>query len=317
MSATAHVRHGDRESPFLSVIVCTHNRAALLPGCLESLAAQDLAAEHYEVLVVENACADETRAALEAFSRRYPNFHGVREPRPGKARALNTGLRNARGTHVAFVDDDAHAPPQWLRKIATTFRETSPQPAVIVGRIDYLYEQPPPAWWIDLPEREAGFLTTRIDIVSRVAGSNLAVHRQSLLDCGGFAIELGPVGDRFRLGEDTEAVLRVAARHPRVWYDPTITVRHSVPEDRMTLRYMAKRRFLSGMALSEIEGAVLFSTRTIESLLYRRHDATGSTELRVWPHSQSRFVSPGVSLARFTLRVAEELGRVCGARVLP
>lgn len=301
----------------ITVIVCTYNRAALLPRCLESLAVQEVPAGAYEVIVVENACHDGTSAVWERFGRRYPNFRGVREPQVGKSRAVNTGLGHARGTHVAFVDDDSLVPRDWLRKIGRAFGQTDPRPVVVAGKIEHLCERQRPPWWVDLPPGAAGFLTRRSDILSRVAGSNLAFDKQVLLDCGGFSVTHGPVGGRFRFGEDTEAVLRVAARHPYVWYDPSITVQHRVPADKMTFGYLVRRRFLSGMALGQLEGTALLSSRTINALLAPvRRAATGSgpAARRASPHP---FMSLRVSLAHFTLRAAEELGRACGARLWP
>src|SRR5262245_47792722 len=95
---------------FITVIVCTHNRARLLAECLQAVANQTMPVDRYEVIVVENACADGTHFVTERFAHRYPNVRNERESCLGKSRALNAGLRHARGTHVAFIDDDARAP---------------------------------------------------------------------------------------------------------------------------------------------------------------------------------------------------------------
>jgi glycosyltransferase involved in cell wall biosynthesis len=312
----------------ITVIVCTHNRARLLTGCLQSLADQTMPVGHYEVIVVESSCTDHTSAVAERFVEACANFRTIRELQPGKSRASNAGLRFARGTHVAFIDDDARAPRPWIEQIADAFSNTAPAPAVVAGRIQSIYERPPPAWWKSVTEEgvlKPRFLKPRWDLY-RVCGSNLAFNKEALLECGGFAEQHGPVGGRFRLGEDTEATVRVAARYPRVWYDPSITVEHWVPAEKMTLRYLVWRGYLSGVAISEIEKTVLFSSRSLAALgaLMRRpftvKDRSGrapggpDSTISTWsPSSESGCLQ--ISVIRLALRLAEKAGRLRGARL--
>lgn len=304
---------------FLTVIVCTHNRAELLARCLQSLTDQTMPADAYEVIVVESACTDDTSTVTERFARRYAQVRTVRESRPGKSHALNVGLRHARGTHVACTDDDARAPRTWLERIASAFA-IAPPPAVVAGAVRHVHERPPPAWWYPVTEprvQTRGYL--RGWDLYRVAGANLAFDKTALLECGGFSTDHGPVGNRFRLGEDTEAVLRVVARHPRVWYDPGITVEHWVPAEQATLRYLAWRRFLSGIAISRIEGTVLISARTLRAVIQRLRGSPARAESGTeafpsvaLPRGAERL---RIATIRLALLLAEKAGRVRGARL--
>lgn len=313
---------------FITVIVSTHNRAGLLAGCLQSLADQTMPVEQYDVVVVENACTDQTSSVVEGFARSRPNFRSVRDPQPGKSRALNAGLRYARGSHVAFIDDDARAPRPWVEQIARAFSNTAPTPAVVAGKIKSIYERPPPAWWEPVTEqsiRKPGFLKPGWDLYC-VAGSNLAFDKEALLDCGGFAVHHGPVGKLFRLGEDTEAVVRVAARSPAVWYDPNITVEHWVPAQKMTFRYLIWRKYLSGVATSKIQKFTLLSFRTLVALLtlptrpFRRNGGGSAAQRGAGESCSSRPLRGAlrvqVSMLRGALWVAEKAGRFRGARLL-
>lgn len=312
----------------VTVIVCTWNRADMLADCLQSLADQTMSVDRYEVLVVENACTDHTGSVSERFVRAYPNVRSVREPRRGKSRASNTGLRHARGIYVAFIDDDARAPRSWVERVARAFQETVPTPAVVAGSVTPTYDRRPPAWW-ELVTGQAvgmpGFLKARWDLY-RVCGSNAAFDKAVLLDCGGFAEEHGPVGERFRLGEDTEAVLRVAARYPHVWYDPGITVEHRVPAVKTTLGYLVRRRYLSGTATSQIEKTVLLSRRTRAAILARVNRffmARVEASPAPGPAEEAGSVSrpPGaaqsfpVLMIQLALWLAEKAGRARGARL--
>jgi glycosyltransferase involved in cell wall biosynthesis len=80
----------------LTVLICTHDRRALLARTVGFLkAARRSAGWAVEVLVMANACTDDIEDWLSAYGRLHPEGLPLRfatEPRPGKARALNNAL---------------------------------------------------------------------------------------------------------------------------------------------------------------------------------------------------------------------------------
>ena len=107
----------------LTVIVCTYNRAAMLVGALESLVQQTLDPALYEILVVDNACTDNTPEYVEIFQENYPehNILMIYEPEQGLGYARNAGLNHSHGEYVAYLDDDAHASRSWLEMALELF----------------------------------------------------------------------------------------------------------------------------------------------------------------------------------------------------
>ena len=109
------------EAPKISVLVCTYNRCQNLGGAIESIAAQSLPPSlQWEIVVVDNNSSDQTRQVVEDFGRRCPgHFRYLFEPRQGKSHALNTGIKEARGDIIAFIDDDVTVEPMWRRSAQT------------------------------------------------------------------------------------------------------------------------------------------------------------------------------------------------------
>ena len=103
----------------VTVILCTYNRSESLAKALDSIAASILPNERqWEVLVVDNNSKDQTRTVVEDFCDRYPGrFRYLFEPHPGKSHALNSGVRDAQGEILAFVDDDVSVEPTWLQNL--------------------------------------------------------------------------------------------------------------------------------------------------------------------------------------------------------
>lgn len=102
--------------PFVSVIVPTHRRRDLLRRLLDSLLAQDWPKDRYEILVVHNFTDDGTEAMVAevAAAADVPVlYHRTAFPGPGASRQF--GAERARGTILAFIDDDCAATPGWIR----------------------------------------------------------------------------------------------------------------------------------------------------------------------------------------------------------
>src|SRR5262249_3857104 len=78
LDADADGSRGPPMTKSLTILVCTHNRADLLPGALESLEGQSLDRSRFEVLVVDNASTDDTAEVIaETVKRGRIDIRGV------------------------------------------------------------------------------------------------------------------------------------------------------------------------------------------------------------------------------------------------
>jgi glycosyltransferase involved in cell wall biosynthesis len=101
-------------APYISIVIPTANRPQYLPRAVNSaLAGMD--AKEVEVIVVPNGPDDSWRETL----RPYDNNHSVRVFPIEEANAniaRNTGLREARGEFIRFLDDDDYLIPETATK---------------------------------------------------------------------------------------------------------------------------------------------------------------------------------------------------------
>ena len=100
----------------ISVVVCTYNRAGMLARAVDSLIQQTLDEASYEIVVLDNASMDNTRAVVQELKHNYPahNISLVADATVGLGYARNTGFEYTQGEYVAFMDDDAYANTDWL-----------------------------------------------------------------------------------------------------------------------------------------------------------------------------------------------------------
>lgn len=77
---------------FITVLICTHNRADLLDRVLTSLNAAKRPAMPVQILVAANACTDDTVARMQAYQARQADNNWlplrlIEVPTPGKSSA--------------------------------------------------------------------------------------------------------------------------------------------------------------------------------------------------------------------------------------
>src|SRR3954465_534043 len=104
--------------PALSVIICTHNpRADYLARTLAGLRTQSLAADQWELVVIDNASREPLGSCFD-FSW-HPTARIVREDEVGLTPARLRGIAEARATPLALVDDDNILAPDYLERGVT------------------------------------------------------------------------------------------------------------------------------------------------------------------------------------------------------
>ena len=108
----------------LTAIICTYNRAKYIGPLLESIAANDLDKQEYEILLVDNNCTDNTHEICEAFAAAHEDvqFRYTNEPEQGLSAARNRGIKEAKGDIIVYIDDDALVDAHYLRDYAEWFK---------------------------------------------------------------------------------------------------------------------------------------------------------------------------------------------------
>ncbi|HLM81118.1 MAG TPA: glycosyltransferase family A protein [Terriglobales bacterium] len=239
----------------ITVILCTYNRCRTLEKALSGVAASTVPESlEWEVLVVDNNSNDQTRDVVEDFCTRYPGrFRYLFEPHQGKSYALNSGIREARGDVLAFMDDDVTVESTWLQNLTAAL--CSGEWAGAGGRIFPQWPCAPPSW---LPEKEWYGMAPLVmfdrgpeagPLTDPPFGTNMAFHRRLFEKYGIFRTDLGPgPNGKIRNNEDTEFGRRLLEAGERLKYEPTAVVHHSVPQNRLRRGYFLTWWFNKGRA---------------------------------------------------------------------
>jgi CDP-glycerol glycerophosphotransferase len=115
--------------PELSVIVPFYNVEAYLAECLDSILSQSF--DNVEVILVDDGSPDGSREIADSYAARDRRVRVVSRANGGLGAARNTGIREARGRYLTFVDSDDVIPPgAWAALVGSAQRSGSD---VVVG----------------------------------------------------------------------------------------------------------------------------------------------------------------------------------------
>jgi glycosyltransferase involved in cell wall biosynthesis len=110
--------------PKVSVIVPTHNRVQFVRNAVSSVLDQIF--QDFEVIVVDDASIDNTSEEVHALNDERIRYI-KHERNQGGSASRNTGIKNAKGEFLAFLDDDDEWLPEKLSMQIELLHKSGPQ----------------------------------------------------------------------------------------------------------------------------------------------------------------------------------------------
>lgn len=182
-----------------SIIISTRNRSAMLKKTLEAfgkvVVPKDMVVE---MIIVDNGSVDDTGDVVRMARHPHMEIRHLFEARPGKSRALNVAVAEAKGDVFLFTDDDVEPAIDWIERMARPLLQRCCD--AVAGRI-VLAEELERSWltpmhlmWLAVDSEPKGESQILI-------GACMGLHRSVFDRIDHFDEELGPGASGF--GEET------------------------------------------------------------------------------------------------------------------
>ncbi|MCO5287706.1 MAG: glycosyltransferase family 2 protein [Chitinophagaceae bacterium] len=234
----------------VSVIICCHNSAALLPETLRHLSLQKVNKNlNWEIIIVNNNSNDETTIVACTIMKELglsEKLIIVDEPQPGQIHARRKGVMAAKGEYLIFCDDD-----NWLYEdyVQTSFRllNETPDAGAIGGRTFAAATVELPEWWEDYA---AGYAvgkqnTEPGDVSDRkyIWGAGM-ITRKSIIEKV-WSVDYpfflsGRKGTQLSSGDDSEICIRLLLMGFKLYYNEDLKLTHFMEAKRLTDNYRDK-----------------------------------------------------------------------------
>ena len=280
----------------VSIVISTYNRCGLLEGALQSLLSQTPGDLAYEILVVDNNSADQTRLLVEALARQnQEKLKYLFEPKQGLSYGRNTGIVAANASIIAFTDDDVRVAADWVWRIKTGF-EANPDIDFLGGKVVPRWPAEPPCWlteanWSPLALLDYGDRPFLVDSQMQLCliGANFAFRRRAFEKVGVFKTDFQRVKDGIGSLEDHEILLRLWRVGSRGLYLPQLVVTAEIEPGRMEKQYHRKwhashGRFYAALHSEEVERSKLGKLFGVPAHFYRQ----ALNDLAAWIRARIR-----------------------------
>lgn len=250
----------------LSIVIPTRNRAAFLGKVLESVAKQPADPDIFEVLVIDNGSADETKDVAKGFHGKIKNFRYFYDARPGLHVGRNKGLLKSRGELVGYLDDDVILFPNWINTVLKAFEdeETMCMEGSVIPfdmslltsdfrdkyethRRTFTFVYSISCFWEDGVTEE----DTRIHRAPAGSffGANSVYRKSVLLTCKGFHPDGMPDHLLMYRGDGESYVSQYIKEHRmKMMYYAQASVYHMINADRVTDSYIDYMHFRNGIS---------------------------------------------------------------------
>jgi glycosyltransferase involved in cell wall biosynthesis len=198
--------------PLVTVIAAAYNGERFLREALASVFAQDF--DSFEVVFVDDGSDDATAEIAQSFPLRY-----VHQPNRGLPAARNAGLGVARGSLIAFLDDDDLLPPTKLSVQAGYLLE-HPRTGCVLGRQEWIVED-----GVEPPNLARDVIFGELGGVQLVT----AMIRRDVLE------QLGGFDPTYRYAEDRDLFVRLREHQVEIAVLPEVVLHKRLHGSNMTL----------------------------------------------------------------------------------
>jgi len=195
-----------QEAPgdLVSIVIPAYNYARYLPDAVDSALAQTW--RPLEIILVDDGSTDSTPELMASRYGEEALVRYVRQENQGLSAARNTGIAEARGGFLVFLDADDKLVPEMVALSIKALERLGPEFAAVAHRAFLMDEVGDPLPdRLAFPERETEVLQIDLLVMNRFS-PNLMVRRKPVVAAGGFDTAL-------KACEDRDLWIRLAGKH--------------------------------------------------------------------------------------------------------
>lgn len=124
------------QNKLISLIVPIYNVEKFLPGCIESIMGQTY--ENIEIILVDDGSPDSCPQICDEYAGKDARIRVIHQKNKGLSGARNTGIENAQGEYLIFVDSDDTVEPTMVEDLYTYATENDC--AIVACGRNYVFE---------------------------------------------------------------------------------------------------------------------------------------------------------------------------------
>ncbi len=174
-----------KSTPLVSVVMPVYNVEQYIEEALASVLAQTYL--HLEIIVVDDQSPDQS---IELIKQKFndPRIRVIQQENRGLAGARNTGIRNARGEYIAFLDSDDFWRADKIEQHMRLMRAT-PNCGVSFCASLFVDENSQSLERLQAPKKKVGYQAKDIFCRNPIGNGSVPVIRKGVLEQIGFTTD--------------------------------------------------------------------------------------------------------------------------------
>ena len=133
------MREAISSSVRMSIVVPVYNKSNCIETCIGSLDAQSAPKDSFEVILVDDGSVDDSLAKCNALAETRPYLKVIAQENQGVSGARNTGIANASGDYIMFLDSDDEITENAVESIVSLFDSLGDATDVVSYRMLYRF----------------------------------------------------------------------------------------------------------------------------------------------------------------------------------
>ena len=240
-----------------TVAIPTYNGAKRLPQLLDRLRSQTGTEQFsWAILIVDNNSTDDTTAIIQRYQANWTESFPLEyafETQQGAAFARQKAIQIAQSELIGCIDDDNLPTADWVAN-AYAFGKTHPQAGAYGGKVKGSFTGPKPANFSDiegvLALRDRGdkphlYKPSLLDLPPAAA---VVIRKSAWIDSVPDRPLLGGRGQNSMMqGDDYEPLMYMHKADWEIWYTPTLTTYHQIPQKRLQRDYLVRLSWGCGL----------------------------------------------------------------------
>lgn len=198
---------------FFSIVLPTYNRANMLSKAINSVLCQSYT--NWELIVVDDGSTDNTQQVVAQFEDSRIKY--IYQENQERSAARNNGIRNATGKYICFIDSDDEYLPNHLKALYNSILNTGGKKAVYYSELCINNENNKNKYIL---KKEASLLD---NIFEHALIPRICVKKEILLEF--------PFNENLNISEDTELLVRILNKYPKIVSTNEHTVLYKIHED--------------------------------------------------------------------------------------
>jgi len=176
--------------PSVSIVVSLHNEEANAEQLINCLVNQNYPKEKLEIILINDRSTDNTLEILYNCQKKYPHveiipINDLKEDFAPKKRAIDLGIRQAKGEIILLTDADGRPEANWASKMVSLFSEET---GMVIGYAPYSIEKYSQRLLAleYFSHATIASATTGLNFPLTCVGTNIAYRKKVYLELDGF-----------------------------------------------------------------------------------------------------------------------------------